>query len=94
MSTAKRVTPLRLQVARRKFVDFLRNFRGEPDAESPDGRLIYRDKLDQDQVGAPQPQDEIMKSRLKRTSAIESMGRDVAMLVKYSEEDRTPLHFR
>ena len=35
--------------ARRKFADFFRNFRGEPTAEFPDGRLVYRDKLDQDQ---------------------------------------------
>ena len=34
--------------ARRKFTDFLRNFRSEPTAEYPDGRLVYRDKLDQD----------------------------------------------
>ena len=34
--------------ARRKFADFLRNFRSEPTAEYPDGRLVYRDKLDQD----------------------------------------------
>ena len=35
--------------ARRKFADLLRNFRSEPTAEYPDGRLTYRDKLDQDQ---------------------------------------------
>lgn len=34
--------------ARRTFADFFRNFRGEPTAECPDGRLVYRDKLDQD----------------------------------------------
>jgi DNA replication licensing factor MCM5 len=33
--------------ARRKFADFFRNFRGEPTADYPDGRLTYRDALDQ-----------------------------------------------
>ena len=38
--------------ARRKFADFFRNFRGAPTAEFPDGRLVYRDRLDQDQPPA------------------------------------------
>jgi len=35
--------------ARRTFADFFRNFRGAPTASYPDGRLVYRDALDQDQ---------------------------------------------
>ena len=35
--------------AKRKFLDFLRNFRGAPSSEFPDGQLAYRDALDQDQ---------------------------------------------
>ena len=45
---ASRVTPAR---AKGKFIDFLRNFRSAPDATSADGRLTYRDALDQ--VNAP-----------------------------------------
>ena len=56
VSTSHRASLHFIQVARRKFIDFLRNFRGDPDAQSSDGRLIYRDKLDQDQVpSAPPP---------------------------------------
>jgi len=36
------ITPSR---ARRKFEDFLRNFRGHPNETSVDGQLIYRDIL-------------------------------------------------
>jgi len=35
--------------AKRKFLDFLRNFRGTPSSEFPDGALVYRDALDNDQ---------------------------------------------
>ncbi len=34
--------------AGRKFVDFLRNFRGEPQPGRPDGETLYRDRLDTD----------------------------------------------
>ena len=35
--------------AKRVFLDFLRNFRGPPSSDFPDGQLVYRDALDQDQ---------------------------------------------
>jgi hypothetical protein len=35
-------------VATRKFVDFLRNFRGDPSPGRPDGETLYRDRLDAD----------------------------------------------
>ncbi len=35
--------------AKRVFLDFLRNFRGPPSSDFPDGQLAYRDALDQDQ---------------------------------------------
>ena len=35
--------------AKRVFLDFLRNFRGPPSSDFPDGQLTYRDALDQDQ---------------------------------------------
>ena len=41
---ARGVTPAQARV---KFVDFLRNFRSAPDANAPNGRLTYRDALDQ-----------------------------------------------
>ncbi len=36
------------QVAQRKFIDFLRNFRGEPSPGRTDGETVYRDRLDSD----------------------------------------------
>ena len=38
--------------AQRKFIDFLRNFRGLPQRGNPDGMLVYRDMLDQDPAPA------------------------------------------
>ena len=34
--------------AARKFIDFLRNFRGDPSPGRPDGETLYRDRLDAD----------------------------------------------
>jgi hypothetical protein len=34
--------------ATRKFIDFLRNFRGDPSPGRPDGETLYRDRLDAD----------------------------------------------
>jgi DNA replication licensing factor MCM5 len=34
--------------ATRKFTDFLRNFRGDPQPGRPDGETLYRDALDAD----------------------------------------------
>jgi hypothetical protein len=53
--------------ARRKFADFFRNFRGEPTAEFPDGRLVYRDKLDQAGVQS-----------IRKTTTSRSWTRDTA----------------
>ena len=39
------ITPSR---ARMKFIEFLRNFRTHPDQVSMDGRVIYRDVLEDD----------------------------------------------
>ena len=39
------ITPSR---ARMKFIEFLRNFRTHPDQVSVDGRVIYRDVLEDD----------------------------------------------
>ena len=36
------------QLAQRKFIDFLRNFRGDPSPGRTDGETVYRDRLDSD----------------------------------------------
>ena len=65
------ITPSR---ARRKFEDFLRNFRGHPNETSVDGQLIYRDILSEG--GLPPTIDVILDDIIAHDAALAKALRD------------------